>query len=96
MKKQETKKEEKRSEEKMLQLIRTLVEENHLASESGVVELTEPFQAEINGAQETVEGFNIESGDLYLNRPCDLWFGINVETGIIEKLLEALIKQIEK
>lgn len=77
-----------------MQDIKSLVEKYHLANEYGVVTLSEPFKTEIGGRKETVEAFNLESSDVYLDRPFDLWFGFNVGIEIVEKIHDALTKQI--
>ena len=75
--------------------IEMLVSNNNLANEFGVVELTRPVQANIFGHNEKIVGFNVKSGDVYLEHPEDLWFGINIEIEVIEKILESLNAQIK-
>ena len=72
--------------------IEKLVKENNLANEFGVVDLTEPVA--LNGGKEEVVSFNVESGDVYLEYPCDLFFGINVDIETVEGILKSLRKQI--
>lgn len=74
--------------------IKQLVNDNNLANEYGVVYLTEPVN--LNGGDEKVDAFNVESDDVYLDYPCDLWFGINVDIETVKGILNSLRKQITK